>query len=91
MKKDRTIKILLAVIAINLYLISLNQFDIFPKAFGNSTSPTNIKPQEFGLVPLNEDGTVSVRIESSDVVDINVHSFKGKDFFEALPVFIMNK
>ena len=91
MKKDRTIKILLAVIAINLSLISLNQFDIFPNAFGNSTSPTNMKPQEFGLVPLNEDGTVSVRIESSDVVDINVHSFKGKDFFEALPVFIMNK
>ena len=52
MKKDRTIKILLAVIAINLSLISLNQLNIFPKAFANTTISTELKPQEFGLVPL---------------------------------------
>ena len=91
MKKDITIKILLAVIAINLSLISLNQLNIFPKAFANTAISTELKPQEFGLVPLNEDGTISVRIENSELVDVNIHAFKGKDFFEALPVFIMNK
>ena len=88
---DRTIKMLLAVIAINLTLISINQLDIFPKAFGNSHISAELKHQEFGLVPLNDDGTISVKIENSDVIDVNVHAFKGKDFFEALPVFIMNK
>ena len=90
MKKDSTIKILLGIIAINLTIISISQLDLIPKSYANNQQ-TTIKAQEFGIVPINEDGTISVRVENSEVMDINVHSFKGKDFFEALPVFIMNK
>ena len=90
MKKDSTIKILLGIIAINLSIISISQLDLIPKSYAN-TQQTTIKAQEFGIVPINEDGTISVRLENSEVMDVNVHSYKGKDFFEALPVFIMNK
>lgn len=90
MKKDSTIKILLGIIAINLSIISISQLDLIPKSYANNQQ-TTIKAQEFGIVPINEDGTISVRLENSEVMDVNVHSFKGKDFFEALPVFIMNK
>ncbi|MFL2570886.1 MAG: hypothetical protein ACJ0QL_03280 [Parvicellaceae bacterium] len=90
MKKDSTIKILLGIIAINLSIISISQLDLIPKSYANNQQ-TTIKAQEFGIVPINEDGTISVRLENSEVMDVNVHSYKGKDFFEALPVFIMNK
>ena len=90
MKKDSTIKILLGIIAINLSIMSISQLDLIPKSYANNQQ-TTIKAQEFGIVPINEDGTISVRLENSEVMDVNVHSFKGKDFFEALPVFIMNK
>tara|TARA_B110000438_G_C15656698_1_gene581968 strand:+ start:479 stop:751 length:273 start_codon:yes stop_codon:yes gene_type:complete len=90
MIQDKTIKILLAIIAVNLSLLTLNQLDFIPKTYGNNFK-TELKSQNYGLVPLNEDGTISVKIENSEVMNVNVHSFKGKDFFEALPVFIMNK
>lgn len=90
MKKDSTIKILLGIIAINLSIISISQLDLIPKTYANNQQ-TTIKAQEFGIVPINEDGTISVRVENSELMDVNIHSFKGKDFFEALPVFIMNK
>jgi hypothetical protein len=90
MIKDKTIKILLAIIAVNLSIITLNQLDFIPKTYGNNIK-TELLPQNYGIIPLNEDGTISVKIENSEVMDVNIHSYKGKDFFEAVPVFIMNK
>ena len=89
MKKDTTLKVILGIIALNLTLLTIDQLEIFPKTYASETSqPINTN---YGLVPLNEDGTISVKLEESAVMDINIHSFKGKDFFEAVPVFIMNK
>ena len=89
MKKDTTLKVILGIIAINLTLLTLDQLDLFPKSYASETSqPINTN---YGLVPLNEDGTITVKLDEAAIMDINIHSFKGKDFFEAVPVFIMNK
>jgi hypothetical protein len=58
----KAIKILLGIIAVNLTLITLIQLEIFPpKAYANeintSTTPINTN---YGLVPLNEDGSIDV-------------------------------
>jgi len=58
----KAIKILLGIIAVNLTLITLIQLEIFPpKAYANeiNTSTTPIKTN-YGLVPLNQDGSVNV-------------------------------
>ena len=89
MKKDTTLKVILGIIAINLTLLTFDQLDLFPKSYASETSqPINTN---YGLVPLNEDGTITVKLDEAAIMDINIHSFKGKDFFEAVPVFIMNK
>ncbi len=91
MKKDMTIKVLLGVIALNLTLLTINQLDIFPKAYASTNTNEIINSKNYGIVPLNEDGTITVKLDEKEIIDINIHSFKGKDFFEAVPVFIMNK
>ena len=89
MKKDTTLKVILGIIALNLTLLTMDQLDLFPKSYASETSqPINTN---YGLVPLNEDGTITVKLDETAIMDINIHSFKGKDFFEAVPVFIMNK
>ena len=89
MKKDTTLKVILGIIALNLTLLTMDQLDLFPKSYANETTqPINAN---YGLVPLNEDGTITVKLDEAAIMDINIHSFKGKDFFEAVPVFIMNK
>ena len=89
MKKDTTLKVILGIMALNLTLLRMDQLKLFPKSYASETSPAIDK--NYGLVPLNEDGTITVKLDESAPMDINIHSFKGKDFFEALPVFIMNK
>jgi len=89
MKKDTTLKVILGIIALNLTLLTMDQLNLFPKSYANETTqPINAN---YGLVPLNEDGTITVKLDEAAIMDINIHSFKGKDFFEAVPVFIMNK
>ena len=79
MKNTRLTNTLLGIIAINLTLITLIQLDIFPpKAYANEniTSPLNTN---YGLVPLNEDGTIDVNINSSTAtMDVNIESLRGR-------------
>ena len=65
----KAIKILLGIIAVNLTLITLIQLEIFPpKAYANeintSTTPINTN---YGLVPLNEDGSIDVNLVNNSV------------------------
>ena len=79
MKHTRFTNTLLGIIAINLTLITLIQLDIFPsKAYANenTTMPLNTN---YGLVPLNEDGSIDVNINSSNTtMDINLSSIRGR-------------
>jgi len=68
MKKTKTQNIILAVIAINLSIITIIQLDIFPnKAFAEKE---NFMEGNYRFVPLNEDGSIDVNINSEQIENI---------------------
>ena len=69
--KSKKTNILLAVIAINLTLLTFIQLEIWPtKANANELG---LDPSiNYGLVPLNENGTINVNISSSAVMDVSL-------------------
>ena len=79
MKNTRFTNTLLGIITINLTLITLIQMDIFnPKAYSdkNTTMPLNTN---YGLVPINEDGSINVNIiSSSAIIDVNLEQLRGE-------------
>jgi hypothetical protein len=80
MKKDSYTKMVLTVIAICLIIIVLNQMDLMPSA--NASSPSSILDNHvnYGLVPLNTDGTIDVNVKSisSDIkVKVDIEEVGG--------------
>ena len=73
MKSDLFTKIVLSVIAICLVIIAVKEINIIPKAMANSNDNLNSKNSiNYGLVPLNPDGSVNVKLNSSDVLKVYV-------------------
>ena len=74
MKVDKFTKIVLTVIAVNLTILTVKNLDFIPKAYANETSNNlELSPNmNYGLVPVNEDGSVNVKIMSGDVVDVQI-------------------
>jgi hypothetical protein len=72
-KVDNYTKAILTIIAICLTVLTLKQFDIIPKAYANETK-NNAMPfnTNYGLVPINEDGSITVKLSSSSVIDVNI-------------------
>ena len=95
MKTAKLKNTFLGIIAINLTLITLIQLDIFPpKAYASENVPT-VSPTlntNYGLVPLNEDGSIDVNINSSNAimsVDLNgwmEHGYSNAFYNKPLPV-----
>ena len=84
MKTDRYTKSVLTVIAIALSLIALKDVDIFPKAHATSDSVnTPYTNANYGLVPLNEDGSITVRLSTAEQLDVNI---KNIDTYDELRV-----
>ena len=82
MKPDLYTKTILTVIAACLVLLVLGNVDLMPKAYADYDTPS------YGLVPLNEDGTVSVKIKSispNEVMDVNI---KDIDTYDMMKVTI---
>lgn len=79
MKVDKFTKIVLVVIAVNLTIITVKDLDIIPKAYANeSTKNVEFTPNmNYGLVPLNEDGSINVRLNSLQVIDVNITEIGG--------------
>jgi len=87
MKNTRfTTNTLLGIIAINLTLITLIQLDIFPpKVYANENTSMPIN-SNYGLVPLNEDGSIDVKlteetinaIKPPSVMDVNLSAIRGR-------------
>ncbi|MFK7948720.1 MAG: hypothetical protein AB8G11_14100 [Saprospiraceae bacterium] len=68
MKTDKSIKFLLAVIAINLTLLTISELDLLPKAYANEMSSTFKTPYvNYGLVPLNPDSTITVSLSDEQL------------------------
>jgi len=72
MKSNKLKNIFLGIIAINLTLITLIQLSIWP-----STANATDLNANYGLVPLNEDGSINVRLSASDVIDVNIDEIGG--------------
>mgnify|MGYP000530191705 CR=1 FL=1 len=81
MKVDAFTKIVLAIIAINLSILTIKNLDIIPKA--NANEPASIMElpsnMNYGLVPLNEDGSISVKLSSYDEIDVNITNISTSD------------
>jgi len=78
MKTDRITKILLAVIAINLSILSLSSFDFFPKAAATDADFSE-SGVAYGLVPINEDGTISVKLSNYDEISVKITDISTSD------------
>lgn len=81
MKIDTFTKVLLAVIAVNLSILTINNLELLPKAYANEplnnleAAPTI----NYGLVPVNEDGTISVKLSTHNAIDVNIIGVNTSD------------
>ncbi len=88
MKTDRYTKSVLTVIAVALSIIALKDTDIIPTAHA-TTDPahTPLTNVNYGLVPLNEDGSITVRLSAAEEIDVNI---KNIDTYDELRVDLYN-
>ena len=80
MKLDLYTKSILTVIAICLTINVLKDFDIMPKAYANDPlkNELNLLPNKnYGLIPVNSDGSINVNIKSSETLDVNIDEIGG--------------
>ena len=86
MKSNKLKNIFLGIIAINLTLITLIQLNIWP-----STANATDFNANYGLVPLNEDGSINVTLSSTEIVDVRIQEVDGMAFrYCVVPVDIMS-
>lgn len=79
MKNSNTYtKTILTIIALCLMLLVFQNVSIVNKAQANS-EVTN----SYGLVPLNEDGSINVRLIDQNRIDVNIHSIGGNNIYSS--------
>ena len=85
MKLDLYSKSVLTVIAICLTINVLKDFDIMPKAYANEIEPNIVSKQNlltnknYGLIPVNADGTIDVNIKSSSEMKVDISTISSWD------------
>ncbi|MVX34839.1 hypothetical protein [Myroides sp. LoEW2-1] len=69
---------MLTIIAGCLVFLVLSSIDIFPKAYASNKEDLKLKnDMNYGLVPLNEDGSVTVKLDASSTLDVNLIEVDG--------------
>ena len=76
MKTDFYTKAVLTVIAILLAFIALRNIELIPSAYADTPTLAN-KNANYGIVPLNEDGSVNVRISQAEVLKVSLEKIFG--------------
>lgn len=81
MKTDRFTKIILTVIAVNLTIFTLKNLNFIPKTYANEPSNNlEMTPNiNYGLVPLNEDGSITVKLSDYNEIDVNIVGIRTSD------------
>ena len=80
MKTDYYTKTVLTVIAICLTIIVFKQLEIIPNANANPKNPVLKGEMNYGLVPLNADGSIDVNIKSSSsAMEVNISEISTSD------------
>ncbi len=90
MKTDTYTKSILTIIAISLIFLVMKEFEIIPKAYAGSNA--NLIKSGYGLVPLNSDGSVNVKINQDQVIDVRIRGIDKAALlrWEAIKVEIDN-
>ena len=94
MKLDLYTKTVLTVIAVCLTINVLKDFDIMPKAYANElqkNQPNLLPNKNYGLIPVNADGTIDVNIKSSSTMDVNIESIDRKAYYYVTPLEVTIK
>ena len=79
--KPKNKNILLGIIAINLTLLTLIQLEIWPSK-ANANEFVLDPSLNYGLVPMNEDGSINVNISStSSIMDVNLQTLGGEGLY----------
>lgn len=92
--------LVLTVIALCLSIIVLRDIPFFPEVRASDNPDAQLKANSYGLVPLNEDGSVNVRIvdidnvievdikkiSTYDEMPVNIEELNGSSIYNALPV-----
>ncbi len=82
MKLDLYSKSILTIIAVCLTINVLKDFDIMPKAYANEPlkNELNLLPNKnYGLIPVNADGTIDVNIKSSSEMKVDISTISTWD------------
>ena len=81
MKIDRTTKLLLAVIAINLTVLTLKDVRFGTAGYANTFDQDFINSEDnnYGLVPLNDDGSITVKLSDYDELKVDIVDISTSD------------
>lgn len=87
MKSNLYLKIILTVIAVNLTLLTAKELNLISTA-NAADVPSKIGKNgtNYGFIPVNEDGTINVRIKNSDVMDVRIKSVYYPSSWEPIKV-----
>lgn len=72
MKTDVYTKIVLTIIAICLIVIVLKDVKFFSVVNANNTGLKLESSINYSLVPMNEDGSINVKFNNNDVIDVRL-------------------
>jgi hypothetical protein len=75
MKTDTYTKIILTIIALFLCILVLQNTNPISEARASNYS------QAYGLVPLNDDGSITVSISESNTLNVNIEATGGQRIF----------
>jgi len=76
MKTDFYTKTVLTVIAILLAFIAFRNIELIPSAYADEPKLAS-QNTTYGIVPLNEDGSVNVRISQAEVLKVSLEKILG--------------
>lgn len=105
MKVDYYTKFVLSIIAICLTVMTLKNVDLIPTAYASEPKNINLPPtKNYGLVPVNEDGSITVKLSSSAPIDVvirnivaneclnvNLKKIDGESLFNSSPLNVKIK
>ncbi len=88
MKSDFYTKTVLTIIALCLSILTLQSIDIIPKAYAKENNKNDLKllpNKNYGVIPVNADGSINVNLKSSTTMDVNIRNIRTSD---EMPVVI---
>lgn len=79
MKTDNYTKALLTVIAACLVVLTIHNVGLLPTAYANEATTTPVPAAPSVAVPLNDDGSISVRLVPSETISIDITDISTAD------------